>query len=172
MSDLVVNIPAVTVTAEKPKLTTREDFTNLKRYADAFRRGEISREKIPYKYRAHLPETQEKAQSVAYQQHKDDEKTQEILKQQGWDKLEKAYGIGMSSLIALPVLSQIATSAIPAWTPPTPPTFNPANFVPFGQTGGIGTHVLKQFPAIVGGMIGNEIVQGVARRNGYDGFAD
>lgn len=83
MSDLVVNIPTVTITAGKPKLTTREDFTNLKRYADAFRRGEISREKIPYKYRAHLPETQEKAQSVEYQQHKDDEKVQEILNQQG-----------------------------------------------------------------------------------------
>lgn len=171
MSDLVVNIPAVTVTAEKPKLTTREDFTNLKRYADAFRRGEIGRDKIPYKYRAHLPETQEKAQGIAYQQHKDDEKAQEILKQQGWDKLEKAYGIGMSSLVAVPALSQVAASAVPGWTPPTP-TFNPANFVPFGQSGGMGTYVLKQLPAMTGGMIGNEIVQGVARRNGYDGFAD
>lgn len=105
MSDLVVNIPAVTVTATKPKLTSREDYTNLKRYADAFRRGEIAREKIPYKYRAHLPETREKAQDIAYQQHKDEEKAQDILKQQGWDKLGKAYGIGMSALMAAPVLS-------------------------------------------------------------------
>jgi hypothetical protein len=36
----------------------------------------------------------------------------------------------------------------------------------------MGTYVLKQFPAMTGGIIGNEIVQGVARRNGYDGFAD
>ena len=172
MSDLVVNIPAVTVTAEKPKLTTREDFTNLKRYADALRRGEIGREKIPYKYRAHLPQTQEKAQDIAHQQHKDAEKAQEISTQQGWDKLGKAYGIGMSSLVAVPALSQVAVSAVPRWTPPKPPTFNPSNFVPFGQTGGMGMYVLKQFPAMIGGMIGNEIVQDVARRNGYDGFAD
>lgn len=72
MSDLVVNIPTVTITAKKPKLTTREDFIKLKRYANAFRRGKVSREQIPFKYRIHLPESASKLQDAAYKQYKTD----------------------------------------------------------------------------------------------------
>lgn len=74
MSDLTVNIPAVTVTARKPKLTTREDYKNLKIYADAFTRGEVTRDQIPYKYKMHLPETRSDARAIAYKRQKDAER--------------------------------------------------------------------------------------------------
>lgn len=81
------------------------DFTAMKKYADAFRVGEITREQIPFKYKVYLPQTRSEAQNIAYAQYKEKQKAQETLRQLGWDRLGKLYGVGGSTLIAAPALS-------------------------------------------------------------------
>lgn len=88
-------------------------YRNLNNVAKAYTRGEIQYDDIHDAYKPYLAETVEKQQERAFNQYLGQQYFDQIMRQKGWDKLEKAYGIGMSSLIALPVLSQGATSAIP-----------------------------------------------------------
>lgn len=44
------------ITAPKPKLNSRSDYSNLKAFSDAYARGQIKYSDIPYKYRVHIRE--------------------------------------------------------------------------------------------------------------------
>ena len=122
-NDYIVDIPEVTITAQRPRLTSRDDYKRLGEYTRSLRRGEIARENIPFKFRVHLPKSREQAQEVAYSNHRGQEQFNQIMKDRGWDKLEKAYGLGMSSAIALPTISSMASSLPGAVSTITKPTF-------------------------------------------------
>ena len=50
------NIEPVIITAPKPKLNSRSDYSKLKSFSNAYARGQIKYLDIPYRYRAHIPE--------------------------------------------------------------------------------------------------------------------
>lgn len=52
----MIPIKPVTITAPKPQLNSREDYSNLKSFSDSYARGDIKYLDIPYKYRAHIKE--------------------------------------------------------------------------------------------------------------------
>jgi hypothetical protein len=52
----MIPIKPVTITALKPQLNSREDYSNLKSFSDLYARGDIKYLDIPYKYRAHIKE--------------------------------------------------------------------------------------------------------------------
>lgn len=51
-----IPIKPVTITAPKPQLNSREDYTNLQSFSDSYARGDIKYLDIPYKYRSHIKE--------------------------------------------------------------------------------------------------------------------
>lgn len=52
----MIPIKPVTITAPKPQLNSREDYSNLKSFSDSYARGDIKYLDIPYKYRVHIKE--------------------------------------------------------------------------------------------------------------------
>ena len=110
--DLTVDLDPITITASLPKLSSRADYRMLERYAKAYRRGKINREQIPFKFRPYLAKTQEEQQQRAYEMFAEEEAAKELSNELGWDKLEKAYGLGMSTVVAAPTITSIAGDAL------------------------------------------------------------
>ena len=110
--DLTVDLDPIIITASLPKLSSRADYRRLDRYAKAYRRGEINREQIPFKFRSYLANTQEEQQQRAYEMFAEEEAAKELSNELGWDKLAKAYATGMSAVIGVPAVSSIAGEAL------------------------------------------------------------
>lgn len=103
--EIVIPIEPVEVISPIPELTSRQDYKLLGSYAKAYNRGALKREEIPYRYRVHLPKTVEVSRDLHQKYNVDSEKFNSTIQARGWDKLEKAYGLGMSAAIATPVAS-------------------------------------------------------------------
>ncbi len=108
-------------------VNSRDFFKNLEVWSTAFGRGDISYDQIPELYRPYVAKTREEQQSRWRSQQKGQEQFNQIMKEKGWDKLGKAWGIGMSSLLGAGVLSGAIGSlgttgliSLPSWSSISP----------------------------------------------------
>ena len=78
---------------------SRDFFNDISILSNAFGRGTITYDQIPELYRPYIAKTRFEQQKRWEKQLEEEERFNQIMNEKGWDKLEKAYGIGMSSLL-------------------------------------------------------------------------
>ena len=81
--EIIIPIEPVEVTSTIPKLNSRQDYKLLGSYAKAYNRGELKREEIPYRYRAHLPKNIEVSRDIHQKYNVDSERFNSTMQERG-----------------------------------------------------------------------------------------
>lgn len=96
------------ITAPKPKLNSRQDYSKLKAFSNAYARGQIKYSEIPYKYRAHIPEDIHTARNKWDREVKAEKDRYE---NSNTGRAMQALGNSISATLTLPALEIASTSA-------------------------------------------------------------
>lgn len=96
------------ITAPKPQLNSRSDYSTLKAFSNAYARGQIKYSEIPYKYRVHIREDIHTARNKWDREVKAEKDRYE---NSNTGRAMQALGNSISATLTLPALEIASTSA-------------------------------------------------------------